>query len=67
LFPSCKKMKHGIVEKVGNEILHSERYHPDEGKCCERCVFGSGKHASWCPERKLVVVDLSLQDYESQS
>ena len=29
-------------------MIHSEPYKPNEEKCCERCVFGTGVHASWC-------------------
>jgi hypothetical protein len=31
--------------------LMSRPYQPGE-KCCERCVFGRGEHAEWCPQRK---------------
>ena len=29
--------------------LTSRPYHPDPKECCERCVFGCGQHAEWCP------------------
>jgi hypothetical protein len=33
------------------EIIASKLYHPNREKACERCCFGSGEHAEWCPER----------------
>jgi hypothetical protein len=26
----------------------SNPYRPNPEKCCEACVFGSGKHGDWC-------------------
>lgn len=31
-----------------SETLQSRPYKPETEKCCERCVFGTGAHASWC-------------------
>ena len=31
----------------------SRVYQPDAARCCERCVFGTGEHAAWCPLRVL--------------
>jgi hypothetical protein len=33
--------------------LQSRVYRPDPAKCCEACAFGGGKHAHWCPERRV--------------
>jgi hypothetical protein len=33
---------------MSSEIV-SRVYQPDPAKCCERCVFGTGEHAKWCP------------------
>lgn len=32
-----------------SETLQSREYKPNAEKCCERCVFGTGAHANWCP------------------
>lgn len=28
--------------------LISRPFAPDPTQCCERCVFGRGRHAEWC-------------------
>lgn len=31
--------------------ITSKPYQPDPEQCCEACVFGTGEHAWFCPER----------------
>jgi hypothetical protein len=38
--------------------LISSPYKPKEAYCCERCAFGGGNHAVWCPERKAIESDV---------
>ena len=39
-----------------------------EGKCCEKCVFGSGEHAAWCTNwgiiKDLNEIDRILEESE---
>ena len=43
-----------------SEPIVSRPYRPGE-KCCEACVFGSGKHALWCEERSAEIVPAKIQ------
>ena len=38
--------------------LVSRPYHPDPKKCCELCIFGTGKHADWC----VAITDEFIED-----
>lgn len=51
-------------------VLQSRPYQNDNGMACERCVFGSGPHARWCPEnpvQQLNRLDEILQDAEREA
>lgn len=41
--------------------IQSKPYQPDPRQCCERCVFGTGMHRWWCPERER---DEYVDDYQ---
>ncbi len=38
----------GLSDLVSNHF----GFRPKAETCCERCVFGSGIHAEWCPVLK---------------
>jgi hypothetical protein len=27
-------------------------HYPNPDQCCERCVFGTGNHSTWCPQMR---------------
>lgn len=33
--------------------LNSRPYRPSKHHCCERCVFGTGKHAEFCERKRI--------------
>lgn len=47
------------MDRDGNR---SNPYRPDPAKCCERCAFGRGEHASWCSRPPEIAPHVRVSD-----